>query len=261
MKKERYPLGALKTPKDFRDYKPKIVSNKRYPQDFQLSTSTIKNQGWVGSCVAHSLSSFLEHEYNENFSTGFIYGYRPATYFMGSGMMPRDAMNTLLKIGDCKNVDYNVNEEMPRAADNVNAKLEDLLPKCEPFKVHSYSRIYTEKQIKDVLLEGTTVPVSIPVYNNLEYNKDYVITDIAGIPEGYHMILIYGWNEKGWLFQNSWGKTWGKNGTAILPFAHNIDSAWAIDTSANNIYTHKPIFGRLLQIIINLIQNLFIKKK
>ena len=46
-----YSFGAQKTKKDFRDYKLHVVSGKQHPKEFTLSTSEIKDQGFVSSCV------------------------------------------------------------------------------------------------------------------------------------------------------------------------------------------------------------------
>lgn len=82
-------LGALISPTDLRDYKTNMkevlaaVSNTSLPEEYSIfNKPTIKNQGAVNSCVAHSLSSALEssdlEDEDNNFSTGWIYGYRPA---------------------------------------------------------------------------------------------------------------------------------------------------------------------------------------
>ena len=41
-------------------------------------------------------------------------------------------------------------------------------------------------------------------------------------------MVIYGWNEKGWLVQNSWGPLWGNKGTCILPFDTEFNSVWGV---------------------------------
>lgn len=75
------------------------------------------------------------------------------------------------------------------------------------------------------------------------------------------MMIIYGWNESGFLVQNSWGKDWGNNGTAILPYEYEIDSAWAISTMENDILTYQTIWQKLKNKIsefIDFLYNIFI---
>lgn len=52
---------------------------------------------------------------------------------------------------------------------------------------------------------------------------------------GYHCMVIYGWCEKGWKILNSWGKSWGDAGKAILPYTVPLSESWGIiDTVIDN---------------------------
>lgn len=100
-------FGCNKVNKDFRDYKYKITSGNKIPSSYIIKKNLkVKDQGMISSCVAHALSSLEESIYNNEFSTNFIYGYRPKTYFQGYGMNMRDALHTLVKCGDCLNSTY-----------------------------------------------------------------------------------------------------------------------------------------------------------
>lgn len=55
------------------------------------------------------------------------------------------------------------------------------------------------------------------------------------------------------------GKDWGKYGTAILPYSYEIDSAWAISTQDNNIYTYQTIWQKIYNLIVKILK--FIKEK
>ena len=248
-------FGCNKVNKDFRDYKLKSVRAMDFPSSYRIDKNLkIKDQGWVNSCVAHSLSSFEECVYNKEFSTDFIYGYRPATYFQGEGMNMRDALHTLITRGDCLNDMLPGNTEVPKVYDKVKANSTTYILQAFPYKVKSYARIFTKNQIKEVLLRDIPVPVSIPVRSDLqvigdmiEYNKEEPIT-------GYHAILIIGYTPLGYIVQNSWGNDWGENGTAILPYEYPLDSAWAINVD-DEVAIKEPL--RWLAVIGNFIYNLF----
>ena len=75
------------------------------------------------------------------------------------------------------------------------------------------------------------------------------------------MMIIYGYNDKGWLIQNSWGNEWGNKGKAILPFDYELDTAWAIDTENNNLVTYTTIWQKLYVLILKLFTKLLNKKK
>lgn len=95
--------GCKKEVDDRRDYKMTVSASKpiKFPEVYEISTNYIKDQSIINSCVAHTLSEFLEETYiNDNlkFSVGFIYGYRPLGYSLDEGMYPREAIKTLLKV-------------------------------------------------------------------------------------------------------------------------------------------------------------------
>lgn len=254
--------GCLKEKSDKRDYKyiSKTTKGQLFPENFKLELTDIKDQGIVNSCVAHVLSSFLESNYideKRKFSTGFIYGYRPFGYSQEQGMYPRQAIKTLKNIGDVEYKDFEHNKEMDEIKKLVDNDIEKLKALASEFKIQSYARIYQENEIKNCLLQGTPVPISIPVYDNIELDNHNIIQITDKEISGYHMLLIYGWNELGYLIQNSWGKDWGDNGTAILPYEYEIDSAWAISTYENNVLTYQSLWQKIYNVIYNFIKKLF----
>lgn len=250
--------GSKKEIPDKRDYKfkSKIVSAPKFPEKWELRLSDVKDQGIVNSCVAHSLATFLEKFNDEKMSVGWIYGYRPITYNQESGMYPREALKTLQKIGDVPNKYFDHNKEMLEIKNLVDKKFNDLSTLASNYKIESYARIYSEEEIKKCLLQGTPVPISIPVYNDLDYDLNYIIKEPEGELQGYHMIIICGYNKFGYIIQNSWGKYWGDKGQAILPYDYPIDSAWAISTKENTIDTYQTIWQKIIRFLNNLLQKL-----
>ena len=101
--------GYIESPRDLRDYRiNKAYRNVALPTEFVVQHSNIKDQGYVGSCVAHAVSEVLETKDNTNYSTGWIYGYRPVGYYQGEGMVTSQALKTINKVGCVKNKDFNV---------------------------------------------------------------------------------------------------------------------------------------------------------
>lgn len=174
-------------------------------------------------------------------------------------MYPREALKTLQKIGDVEKSEFDHNKEMNEIKELVDKDIDELIKKAEPFKIESYSRIHTISEIKQCIINNVPVPISIPVYNNLKLDDKNRVREPEGEIEGYHMVIIYGWNKEGFLFQNSWGKDWGDNGTAVLPYAYEINSAWAISTSDNNIYTYETFKQKLIKFlsqILNIVKEI-----
>ena len=176
-------------------------------------------------------------------------------------MYPREAIKTLKNIGDVENQYFNHNKEMNEIKQLVDKNIKELKPIAEPYKILSYARIYGIDDIKSCIIKDTPVPISIPVYGDIELDENNIIQITNKSISGYHMILVYGWNEYGFLIQNSWGKDWGNNGTAILPYEYPIDSAWAISTNKNNLNIKTSFWQKLykwLQYIIEQLKIIFI---
>lgn len=258
-------FGALKSPYDARDYKLVASGIEEFPETFELPKVTVKNQGSTSSCVAHAASSIVEyhhqrqHNEKKSFSTEFIYGLRELGYYVGKGMYLRNALNTLVKYGDVPTADLRGNHEYQKAMENVNTQIEELKDKAYPNRISSYFRIYDENAIKSALINHGYVMVSMDWHSGAKLvNGVYTPTSAVS---GRHAIVIYGWNEKGWLAQNSWGTLWGDKGRFIIPFNFEFNEMWGItDNITEDIVRPKRSkFRDLLYKILNAIIN-FLKK-
>ena len=256
---------------DVRDYH--INAATEFPKEFQCTTLTaIKNQGSQSTCVAHALASLLEYHYQtqsdnvEIFSTEFIYGLREAGYYTGDGMMIRNGLNTILKYGDPFEKDCPGNNPVDEAIKNVNANLDHYKELAYPHHISSYYRCRNEAEIKTALMQHGPVVISMNTYNNAKLVDD-VYTWSSNEKYGRHCVLIVGWNEQGWLIQNSWGTHYGEDGRFILPYSFKINEAWGItDTIQDSeLSLKKPsAFIRFISstynVIINFFKQLFGKK-
>jgi C1A family cysteine protease len=260
-------FGALQSPFDARDYKLVASAAETFPDTFELPKVTVKNQGSVGSCVAHAASSVVEyhhkrqHNEKKSFSTEFIYGLRDVGYYVGEGMYTRNALNTLRKYGDVFLTDLKGNNTCPKAMENVNARLDELKDKAYPHRVSSYFRVYDEQAVKKALMNHGYVLATMNWHKGATLvNGVYTPTDEVS---GGHAIVLYGWNEKGWLAQNSWGTGWGDKGRFIIPYNFEFKEMWGItDNITEDIV--RPKTGKIWDIlykIYNAIANLFAKEK
>lgn len=274
MKVEDRIFSKLKSPYDIRDYKLAYVSSpEEFPDTFELATVTIKDQGSIGSCVAHACSSIVEFHNNRQqknptvFSTEFIYGYRPEGYYIGEGMYPREALKTLKNLGDCPLNDLPGNNKCNIAMENVNKNIDDLKKLAAPHKISSFAKLSTNDEIKQSLISNGYVLVSMPWHKDYRLNKG-IYTYKSSEIRGYHAVIIYGWNKDGWLVQNSWGKYWGDKGKFIIPFDFKFTEMWAVSddiTFEDNLIKPEEenifikVFSGLLNIIVNIFKKIFKK--
>ncbi len=225
-------FSNLVSPYDARDYRI-AVTTKEFPKTFVLPEVSVKNQGSTGSCVAHACSSVVEYHNKRQegtdtiFSTEFIYGYRPAGYYVGEGMFIRNALKTLRDVGDCPLDVLKGNNKCPKAMEKVEANLEEFKSAAYPHRISTYAKVSSVDEIKQALMDFGYVVVSMPWHEDYKL-VDGVYTFTSNKNRGLHCVVIYGWDERGWLVHNSWGKSWGKKGKFVVPFDFKWREAWAV---------------------------------
>lgn len=260
-------LGALFSKKDVRDYKIDCASAPvEFPAEFELEMPKVKNQGSVGSCVAHSISTVIEYfnnlqqDNNEEMSVGYIYGNRTNTTHTKPGMYTRDAIAATCKYGDVPKVLFPYNEEVPDIIEKFQNQSDELFPKGQPNRFTSYYRLYNDDEIKTSLMQNGPVVFAMKWYKDIKV-VDGVITTSQKTDGDGHCMVIYGWNEHGWKIQNSWGRFWGNDGRAILPYDIKIREAWGIIDTLTHTKTNvvKPYnsnigswFAKVLNLLINI---------
>lgn len=269
MRVDERVFNNVVSPIDIRDYRI-VATTQEFPETFSLARVTIKNQGAVGSCVAHACSSVVEYHNKVQektdtvFSTEFIYGYRPIGYYIGEGMYVRNALKTLQKVGDCPLALLKGNHKCSDAMKAVEEKFDELKEAAYPNRISTYARVKTVEEIKQALMNYGPVVVSMPWY------KDYKLKNgVYTYPEkpeksGGHCVIIYGWDRRGWLVQNSWGKYWGQSGCFVVPFDFKWTEAWAVTDKVigetDYVDPQDNWFIKIFGPIINWILNLFRKK-
>ena len=276
--KEKFIMafGALPEKLDIRDYKLKKLSKAtvaQFPETFELKMCAVKNQGSVGSCVAHAIAETIEYHnkvqdnITEKVSIGFIYGNRRNSISKSSGMYVREALHNVCKYGDVFLADFKENKEVPDAINLFEERFDSLKEKAFPNRFSTYFRLNSDDDIKYALMNYGPVVFAMTWYKDINV-KDGVITteQKKDKADGGHCMVIYGWNEKGWLIQNSWGSFWGKSGKAILPFNIKKSEAWGItdEVSGENPDIVKPVFNttflKFITKVLNWFGNLFRRK-
>lgn len=243
-----HSLGSLFSIPDFRDYKA-TSSVTEFPETFELSMPEVKNQGSVGSCVAHSLATTAEYfNIKETgtpikLSTGYIYGNRLLSTHKGSGMYTRDAIKTMTKFGDVPYEDFPYNVEVPYAIDKFEDASKDLVEKGLNYKFASYFKLTDDNAMKAHLMDGNLIVFAMKWFDDIKIVKGVMETkEVTSKKTGGHCMVIYGWNETGWLVQNSWGKTWAKKGRFTLPYNVSRKETWGVTDakSDSSLVLEKP---------------------
>ena len=263
--------GVVESSYDARDYK--IKADSEFPEEFELPYKvSVKNQGSKPTCVAHALSSLVEYhnlietgKYRK-FSTEFIYGTRDIGYYIGDGMVIRDALKTIQKYGDCYYADCPGNHDTANAMKNINEKVEEYRDLAYPHRIGSYYRVKTPEEMKTALMNHGPVVISMTCKDNA-----YIADDIYCYPQdaensGRHCVLVVGWNENGWIIQNSWGALYAGDGYFTLPFDFKINEAWGTtdqkdDCSLLKRKVRNKFMNKVYEIINRIINWFYNRKK
>ena len=237
---EKLGLGAIASPYDVRDYRLACAASaSTFPKEFSLESLSpmpdAKHQGTVSSCVAHALSTIIEWfsrwqgDEISDFSVGYIYGNRTNTYNTDKGMIIRDAVAAVCEYGDVIKPLFPYNQEVPTIIELFESKKEELYTKGIPHRFSSYYRVYGEQELKTALMSNSPVIIGMRWYSDMRVENGILTSSFEQISySGLHAVVIYGWNEQGWLIQNSYGSNWGNKGRAIMPYDIAIREAYGV---------------------------------
>lgn len=238
-------FGAIESKIDVRDYQIACAAapNVELPEAFELNMRAVKNQLAVNSCVAHALAAvveyfnFMQEKTDTTMSTEFIYGNRINHTYTDQGMIIRDALENLRKYGTCPNSSMPGNTEVPEAIRRFNQNALGVIPVAYPNRITNYCSLYKKNDMKLWLMTKGPIIFSVKWYENywLTTNNELHFDEKSGL-SGCHCMVIYGWNKEGWLFQNSWGNTWGDGGRAVYPYDATIREAWGVEDICYSTY-------------------------
>lgn len=261
--------GAGFSNPDLRDYRiSKTSIGVEFPEEFELTMPSVKNQGNIGSCVAHSICLVAEYfnkiQYgiDNQLSVGYVYGNRVPPLNKNKGMITRYAIANFCADGTPLAKDFPLHCEVPEIIEEVEKVKDSLHDKARQFRFTSYVKTAKPEEIKTALLDGNPVIIAVDWYKDIKI-KDGIIISENKESDGGHAIVIYGWDKNGWKIQNSWSGFWGNHGCAVWPYSYKIREAYAIidiESSALDIekpHKAKTKFGRWCIKAANIIYSFF----
>ena len=217
-------FGCVISPKDIRDYRLKL-KDKIYPRTFKLTDDhQIKDQMYVSSCTAHAASTILEFfcDNRVTLSTNFLYGIRKKLFSSSyRGMTIRDVCKIATRYGDMEYKLCPGNNEIEEVFDIAEKAFDSdkAMNNAYKHKASVYINLLNnEDRIKSFLFHFGPVLTSARWYYDYTVKDDGTVNFDKNSQYAYHAFVIYGWDEDGWLCQNSWGRFWGNNGLFKLGY-------------------------------------------
>lgn len=255
-------LGLMPTPTDPRDYVYNI-STSSFPDSFSFDLSTFKvhNQGKFQNCGTHALSSLVEIVLGcEPIAFSWYYGNRRYSEHKGQGTEARGLLKASQKDGGLYFETYPIEEEVSKVIETFENNYNKYKDIAKKIRIKNYYQCTTVDSVKDSLLKGYPVLVGTIIFKSFyEITKNNLVMPEPRISNGSlepmaggHMMLIVGYDKRGFKVLNSWGNEFGDNGTFIMPYSmvnwsatHGFPlpmfEAWAIDGIIVDDTDIKPI--------------------
>ena len=281
-------FGVIPSQIDKRDYKLSFqaVDSTTIPKEYSSPLPPFdKNQGETGICTNASISRWFERQFklaygkDQEFSMTWLYAHKPD--ITSSGAQLRDILKLANSLGNCKNEIFPYIADVPEIVDDLNKSNQIEIEKDSSLhKVKGFAQLTNDIDIKLAILNYSYVYVAIPWFSDCEMESidlssnagDYENIVYAGKEiEGYHAILIYGWDSYGWRFVNTWGNGWSKDGCAVLDKKYPILECWSllgaykepqaipvvpvIDKKSNNEFIQ--VIWKIINTLINMWYKLF----
>jgi hypothetical protein len=239
---------------DVRDYKlNKILTCASTPVevDYRSIMPDVFDQGTRGSCVAcaatRTVKEYQEVKQGDNPANGLspAFLYSICKQLDGSatteGTTLKIAMQALQKYGVCTEDLMPYSELSSLIEPNVPTPTTKQLSEALLYKIKNYAQICSVLDTDRSSLLSTMrtalqtigpFAIALLVCSNFKPDANYNIPLPEGSIEGGHAIGIVGDqpSKSRFIIRNSWGKTWGLNGYAYLPYewitAKNVDIGW-----------------------------------
>lgn len=179
-----------------------------------------RDQGSRSTCVAQCGAYIKQwQELKETgkamlFSPDYIYDLRENAHIRGEseGMTGRDLMRILTQYGAALEKHY------PSKYHNKFNIPESVHRKAKPYRLRGYARVETMSELKRSLYHNGPCMIIIPVYN--DSSQPWVPEYKGQKWREIHAVTVIGYNEKGFIILNSWGRDWADNGCTIFPYSH-----------------------------------------
>lgn len=227
--------NVVTSPADNRDYKYEAKINVVFLPSNYISTHTKVRCQWLSSqCVAYACTQAMsQHEIHDTgnynlYSPGLLYANREEDDYQGEGWWVRKALKQLHKYGTCLESDFPIPESYEIERKKFLQDKENLLEKASHHKIKSYFRCETEEDVKKCIMEHGCVitETNIPLKGFWKYSlkrKDFPVG------KGGHAFILIGWDETGWIAQDSYSILRPIFGQFHLDYDYPFDEFWGIE--------------------------------
>lgn len=173
-----------------------------------------RNQGTRGTCAAFSAGCVKEYQeridinYRNYMSPESVYYFRTTG---GEGMYVRNLMKILHEKGMAPEPYFPYGDSEPTEFPP------EAMASMKNYRIKSYARVTTIEGAKKALFLYGPLIIAVPTYHNRpeiwkpKNENDQMV--------GGHAMAIVGYDQKGFIIRNSWGRTWNFDGYVTFPYS------------------------------------------
>jgi len=205
------------------------------------------DQGIEGSCTAHGPGCGAHILINKrhttyDFAMSMNFQYFNARWLEGtiksdSGAQIRNAIKAMNKYGICSDELWPYDPKTMFNKPTPEAYIDAL-----QYKVLDYYRVSVDQNaIKQVIASGYPLVIGISIYESFE-SPQTAESGVVPLPQkgedlmGGHCMCVYGYDQEGAHVRNSWGPTWGKNGSCLIPWNYIANPQFGSDYWAMRLF-------------------------
>lgn len=183
----------------------------------------VRDQGVCGSCWSFSITSVLESSVVKQTN-------RPLTDLSEQHMVSCDYKSYGCNGGFMESADFVVRNGLtdeisfPYAGRAVRCKtgLKTLEKAAKYYLLGTSKRAPTTAEIKTALIEYGPVFVSVKAGGDGWIGNTSKVTSCTKRGTSNHMVVIVGYDTKGWIIRNSWGSEWADKGYAHIGYGCDL---------------------------------------
>lgn len=222
------------SPVDNRDYSyNKDIDSVILPTSYLATKTKVRCQWLSSQCVAYACTQAMSQQeakkgkYNL-YSPGLLYANREEDDYQGEGWWVRKALKQLHTYGTCLEKDFPIPESYKTERKKFLENKEELLAKAAEHKIKSYFRCNSVEEVKSCIFEYGCVIVEtqISIKGFWKYNLKKEDAPEKG---GGHAFILVGWDEEGWIAQDSYSIFRPWLGQFHIEYDYPINEFWGIE--------------------------------
>ena len=226
----------IKSPVDPRDFYATYFLDRSVPipSSYKSPKTRVRFQWGSGQCVCfavtQAMSQYEKLHYGKYsiYSPGLLYANREDDDFQGEGWYVRKALKQLNHYGTVLESEFPFPEAFEKERDKFLNARENLLKKASSHKISAYFKCENTDDVKRCIMQKGCVITSSVCNPRFFLNFNVSKRTVEGA-QGGHAYIIIGWDESGWIAQDSYGLFRPILGRFHIDYDFPLEEFWGIE--------------------------------